>query len=120
MKSLRFNLSAWVRPVRVLLAAFVCALVLFSQAMPAYSSPKSSSPTSGEANLLKIEKEAQEAVLEDPYSLDKTQKKANEGLNEIQGSADLDKMKRPENSQGTQSIEQKVQKALEKVTGEND
>lgn len=118
MKSLRFNLSAWVRPVRVLLAAFVCALVLFSQAMPAYSSPQSS-PTSGEANLLKIEKEAQEAVLDDPYSLEQTQKKANEGLNEIQGTADIDKMKRPENSQGTLSIEQKVQKALEKVTGEN-
>ena len=117
MKSIRLNLSAWLRPVRLLLTACVCALLLFSQTFPAYSATKSS-PTGGEANLTKIEQEAQKAVLKDPYSFKETEEKANEGLNEIQGAADVEKMKRPSNTkEGAESIEEKVQKALEKVEG---
>jgi hypothetical protein len=119
MKSIRLNLPAWLRPVRLLLTACVCALLLFSQVSPAYSGTKSS-PTGGEANLTEIEKEAQKAVLEDPYSREKTQAKANAGLNEIQGAADAQEMKRPSNtSPGAESVEQKVKEALEKVTGKD-
>lgn len=119
MKSIRLNLPAWMRPVRLLLTACVCALLLFSQVMPAYSATQSS-PTSGEANLTKIEEEAQKAVLEDPYSREKTQAKANEGLNEVQGAADAEKQLRPSNTKpGAESVEQKVKEALEKVTGKN-
>lgn len=126
MKSIRFNLSAWVRPVRVLISLCVCALLLFSYASPAYSATKggmtgysgtSSKPKQGEENLLEIEKKSQEAVLSDPYSQEKTMREANKGLNEIQGDADMDKMKRPENTTGVESVEQKVEKALEAVTG---
>ena len=121
MRSIKLKLSA-LRPIRLLLAAFACAFLVFSTALPAYSdTPQPTgiqkSPTQGESNLLDIEKEAQEAVLKDPYSREETQYKANQGLNEVQGAADLDKMKRPENSQGATSVEDKVKNALEKATG---
>jgi hypothetical protein len=108
------------RPLRLLLATCICALLVLSQARPVYSATRGSSPTSGEANLTQIEKEAQKAVLENPYSREKTQAKAKEGLNEIQGAADADKQKRPENTKrGVESVEQKLQKALEKAEGKN-
>ena len=116
MKSFRFQLPAWLRPVRLVLAACVCALLVFTYVTPAYSAP-TSSPKDGEVNLTNIERKSQEAVLKDPLSLKETQTEANKGLNEIQGDADKDKMKRPENTQGVESIEQKVQESLEKVTG---
>lgn len=129
MKSIRFNLSAWVRPVRLVIAAVACAFLVFSYATPAFSSTNNSSPTGisgaqskpsdGEANLLDIELKSQEAVLSKPYSLEETQKEATKGLNEIQGDSDIENMRRPENTQGVDSIEQKIEKALEAVTGKD-
>jgi len=122
MRSVRFNLSA-LRPVRILFAICVSALLVFSQALPAFSAPvnptgSSTAPQQGEAQLRGIEKEAQEAVLDKPYSRKETQKKAQEGLNEIQGAADLNKMSRPENAEAT-SVEDKLKNALESVTGKD-
>lgn len=129
MKSIRFNLSAWVRPVRLVIAAVACAFLVFSYATPAFSATKNSSPTGisgaqskpsdGEANLLDIELKSQEAVLSKPYSLEETQKEATKGLNEIQGDSDIENMRRPDNTPGVDSIEQKIEKALEAVTGKN-
>jgi len=113
MKSICLTLSALVRPVRFFFAACVCALLMFSYVSPAYSA--TSSPTSGEANLLDIERKSQEAVLKDPYDLKETQKESNKGLNEIQGDSDIDKMKRPSNTRGAKSVEQKIETALEKI-----
>jgi len=124
MRSIRFNLSA-LRPVRFLVAVCFCAFLVFSNAFPAYSDPVNitgnpTAPRDGESNLLDIEKAAQEAVLQDPYSREQTQAKANAGLNEIQGTADLDKMSRPENSQGAISVEDKSKNFLEALTGKKD
>ena len=124
MRSVRFNLSA-LRPVRILFAICVCALLVFSQASPAFSDPVNptgspTAPQQGEAQLRGIEKEAQEAVIDKPYSLEKTQKKAQEGSNEIQGAADLDKMSRPETSQDAVSVEDKSKNFLESLTGKKD
>lgn len=124
MRSVRFNLSA-LRPVRILFAICVSALLVFSQALPAFSDPVNptgspTAPQQGEAQLRGIEKEAQEAVLKDPYSRQETQKKAQEGLNEVQGAADLNKMSRPENSQGAISVEDKSKNFLESLTGKKD
>lgn len=121
MHSIKFKLSA-LRPIRFLLVAFTCAFLVLSNAFPAYSDtpqPTSTqkSPAQGESNLLGIEKEAQEAVLKDPYSREETQTKASEGLNEVQGAADIDKLKRPENSQGASSVEEKSESFLERLTG---
>ena len=121
MRSIRLHLSA-LRPVRFLVAACICALLMLSHAVPAYSAPinptgTKTAPQEGEAQLRGIEREAQEAVQKDPYSRQETQAKANKGLNEVQGDADIDKMSRPENSQGASSVADKVKQALEAVEG---
>ncbi len=121
---IRFNMSA-LRPVRFLLAACVCALLLLSNAFPAFADPvnptsNKSSLQQGEANLQSIEKEAQKAVLKDPYSQKETKDKANQGLNEIQGSADFDQMSRSDNSQDAISVEDKSKNFLEAITGKKD
>lgn len=118
MRHLRLNLSALLRPVRFFVAACICALVFVSYALPAYSA--TSSPTSGEENLTGIERKSQDAISgKSPYDFDinKQEKETHPGLNEIQGAADYEKMNRPENSQDVKSIEQKVESALENITG---
>jgi len=67
---------------------------------------------------LGIEREAQEAVLEDPYSRKETQVKTSEGLNEVQGTADL-KMSRPENSDAI-SVEDKSKNFWKHLQVKND
>lgn len=104
------------QPLNRLIRSFVtvcfCALLLISYALPAFA--VTSSPTKGEEKLLGIEKEAQEAVLKNPMSLEETQAKASKGPNEVQGDADLEKMKNPSNTNAT-SFEQQVKKAVSKV-----
>jgi hypothetical protein len=111
MSFITFNFPAK-RLVRTLIAVCFCALMFVSNAFPAFA--VTSSPTKGEDKLLGIEKEAQEVVLKNPMSLEETQKKANEGINEVQGAADSEKMKNPSNTKAT-SFEQQVRKAVTKI-----
>lgn len=116
MQAMRKKLAA-LKPLRFVMIAFTCAVLLFSYAVPAFAA--TSKPTDGEAQLKSIESKSID-VLEagGPYSLEKTQYEANKGLNEVQGDADIDKMKRPENSQSAPpAVEQVVQKNLEKLQG---
>jgi hypothetical protein len=111
MSFISFNFPAK-RLVRSLIAVCFCALMFVSNAFPAFA--VTSSPTKGEDQLLGIEKESQEAVLKKPMSLEETQEKASKGPNEVQGDADIDKMKNPSNTQAT-SFEQQVKKAVSKI-----
>jgi hypothetical protein len=131
MKSIRFNVSALWRSVRLFAAACVCALILFSNALPAYSFPnpfasdkpaQASDPTKGEDKLLGIEEGAQKTAIreQDLLSGKEQLEKANEGpipVNEVQGSADADKMKSPANSEG-ETIEGILKDKLEEATGQ--
>lgn len=131
MKSLRFNVSALWQSMRLFVAGCVCALMLFSNALPAYSLPNPfasdksaktetpSSLTEGEDQLLNIEEGAQKTVnrSQDLLSGKKVTQKSNEGINEVQGAADADKMNRPSNSQG-ETIEGILEDKLEKATGQ--
>jgi hypothetical protein len=132
MKSIRFNLSALGRSVRLFVAGCVCALMLFSNALPAYSLPNPfasdksekteapSSPTKGEDQLLGIEAGGQKVVnrTQDLLSGEEVIQKSNEGrINEVQGAADIEKMKRPSNAQG-ETIEGILQEKLEEATGQ--
>ncbi|MHC5598045.1 MAG: hypothetical protein ACYTXC_19255 [Nostoc sp.] len=106
------------RPVRFLIVAFTCALVLFSNAFPAFAIDSyQSDSTEGTTQLLDIQAKTDKNAKEPPIGLEKTQKETNEGLNEVQGAADIDKQKRPENSQGSTSVEENIRNVLEKVTG---
>ncbi|MEG4799370.1 low temperature-induced protein [Microcoleus sp. ARI1-B5] len=100
------------RLVSSLIAVCFCALMFVSSAFPAFA--VTSSPTKGEDKLLGIEKEAQEVVLKNPMSLEETQEKTSKGPNEVQGDADLEKMKNPSNTNAT-SFEQQVKKAVSKI-----
>lgn len=111
MSFISFNLPVK-RLVRSLIAVCFCALMFVSNAFPAFA--VTSSPTKGEEKLLGIEKEAQEVVLKNPMSLEETQEKASKGPNEVQGDADLDKMKNPSNTKAT-SFEQQVKKTVSKI-----
>ncbi|WP_375498321.1 hypothetical protein [uncultured Nostoc sp.] len=105
-------------PVRFLVVAFTCALLLLSSAFPAFAIDSyQSDPTEATTQLLDIQRKTDEAAKEPPEGLEKTQKEANEGLNEVQGAADIDKQKRPENSQAATSVEENIKNVLDKVTG---
>jgi hypothetical protein len=128
MKSVHFNLSALWRGLRLFVAGCACALILFSNALPAYSlpnpftdrnTPASTNPTEGEDQLLDIEKGAQKTVnrSQDLLSGKEVMEKSNEGINEVQGAADADQMKRPSNSQG-ETIEEILEEKLEEATGQ--
>lgn len=111
MSFISFNLPIK-RLVRTVVAVCFCTLLFVSNAFPALA--VTSSPTKGQEQLLGIEKEAQKAVLKDPMSLEETQEKANKGPNEVQGDADIEKMKNPSNTNAT-SFEQQVKKAVSKI-----
>ncbi|MCC5627967.1 hypothetical protein [Nostoc sphaeroides] len=107
-------------PVRFLVVAFTCALLLLSSAFPAFAIDSyQSEPTEGTTQLLDIQAKTDEAGKAPPIGLKKTQKETSEGLNEVQGAADIDKQKRPENSQAATSVEENIKNVLEKVTGKN-
>ncbi|KAB8331969.1 hypothetical protein SD80_020855 [Scytonema tolypothrichoides VB-61278] len=117
MKNIGFGLSV-LRPVRFLIVAFTCALLIFSYAFPAVAiGTQRSNLEKGETQLLETQKETDKATAKPPLGLKETTEKANEGLNEIQGAADIDKMNRPENSQQATSAEEQVENFLEKITG---
>ncbi|MDZ8186153.1 MAG: hypothetical protein RMX96_15025 [Nostoc sp. ChiSLP02] len=106
------------RPVRFLVVAFTCALVLLSNAFPAFAIDSyQSKPTEGETQLLDIQAQTDEDARKPPAGLEEVQRKSNEGLNEVQGAADFDKQKRPENSQNATSVEESIKNVLDKVTG---
>jgi flagellar motility protein MotE (MotC chaperone) len=112
------SLLSVLRPVRFLVVAFTCALVFFSNAFPAFAIDSyQSDSTEGTTQLLEIQRKTDEAGKEPPQGLKQVQKESNKGLNEVQGAADIDKQKRPENSQGATSVEENIKNVLEKVTG---
>ncbi|MCF2150474.1 hypothetical protein IQ276_029435 [Desmonostoc muscorum LEGE 12446] len=106
------------RPVRFLVVAFTCALLLLSNAFPAFAIDSyQSKSTEGETQLLDIQRKTDEAARKPPAGLEEVQRKSNEGLNEVQGAADFDKQKSPENSQSATSVEESIKNVLDKVTG---
>lgn len=124
MRFIRLNLSA-LRPLRFLVACCISTLLVFSNVLPAFSDPvnptaSGTAPQQGETHLLDIEKQAQEAVIEKPYSRGETQSKAKQGLNEIQGASDVNEMSRPENSQDAISVEDKSKNFLDALIGKKD
>ncbi|MCX7595958.1 MAG: hypothetical protein N2235_19805 [Fischerella sp.] len=107
------------RPMRFLVIAFTCALLLFSNAFPAAAIESyQSNPKEATDQLLETQRQTDEAAKSAPIGLKETQRKTQGGgLNEVQGTADIEKMQRPENSQEATSVEEEVSSFLKKVTG---
>lgn len=117
MKVISLVLSV-LRPVRFLIVAFTCALLFLSSTFPAFAIDSyQSNPKEGTTQLLEIQRKTDKIAKSAPLGLDKVQKESNKGLNEVQGDADIDKQKRPSNSQSSTSSEDNVKTFLDKVTG---
>lgn len=117
--------SSALQVMRGWVIALACALVLFTNAYPALaigSTP--TNPSEGETRLNEILEESQDAVRpENALSSEKVIERANKGLNEVQGDADIHQMNRPDNSRQATSAAEQVQRALgkavDKVTGKD-
>ncbi len=117
MKMINFNLSM-LRPVRFVIVAFTMALLFFSSAWTAAAIGSTKSDvTEATDQLLETQRQTDEIAKSAPPSLKEVQDRSRDGLNEIQGSADIDKMKRPENSKNATTVEDEVNGFLKKVTG---
>lgn len=107
------------RQVLVAVCAFV--LLVFSAIAPVQAA--TNAPRTGEAESAKVMKKMENKgreILEagGPTSLERVQRESR-GLNEVQGAAGAEDMKRPSNSQGT-SVEQRIERALEGLQDNTD
>ncbi|MBW4511458.1 MAG: hypothetical protein KME64_33840 [Scytonematopsis contorta HA4267-MV1] len=106
-----------VRSFRFVIAAALCVTLLFSNAFPAAAiGTNKSAPDEATTQLNNIQKGTDEVAKSDPLSLEETQARTQNGLNEIQGDADKDKMYRPSNSKDARTVEDQVGNLLNKVT----
>jgi hypothetical protein len=118
MKILDFVKSRLRLVARFLVVAFVCAFIFLFNAFPALAiSSYQSQPREGTTQLLETQRQTDTATRVPPIGLKETQEKTKRGLNEVQGDADIEKMKTPENSQSATSVEDEVEGILEKITG---
>jgi len=112
------------RLTQTLAVIFTCTLLLFTNAVPAFAATANttqtkSDPTKGSERLDNVQKKSEEILRHPPLDLKSVQDESNKGLNEVQGAADIQDMNRSSNSQKATSIEEKAEKILEKVTGNN-
>lgn len=101
----------------VVVASLVLFLGVTSQAIAFGNS--SSHPAEGTAQMNNLQETSQRALKDEPRSRSQVQKKAQEGPNEIQGSADADKMYSQKDSSETTSVRKQVEKGLESITPGN-
>jgi hypothetical protein len=121
MKKAGFSLSM-LRPVRFVIVAIACTVLFFSNAFPAVATvgTKASNPKEATTQLLETQKRTDEASAKPPLSAeDQIEATKGGGLNEIQGTADIEKQKRPENSGNATTVEDEVKNLLDKVTGKD-
>ena len=104
--------------LRFVILVSVCALLLVINAVPAMAAGMTSpsKPSDGETQLQKIYDESEKSLNSGLDSMKEVSERAQRGVNEVQGGADLDKMNNPENSQDATTFKEQVKKALEKVT----
>lgn len=104
-------ISTVLKPLRFLFLIFTCTLLIFSSVSPAFAA---SGSTTQEGQAAKVyTKKAQDALNDAPQSLKEVQKRTAGGLNEVQGKAGIDKMKRPSNSQNATTAQDYVERALD-------
>jgi|688.fasta_scaffold1003247_2 hypothetical protein len=118
MKILDFAISRLQLVSRLLFVSFACAFLFLTTTFPALAiSSYQSNPKEGTTQLLETQRQTDKAAKAPPLGLKETQEKTKRGINEVQGDADIDKMKRPENSQSATSVPEEVEGFLEKITG---
>lgn len=111
------NVSAWVRAAKIAAIAFVCATAVFVNTAPAFAfgMKTSADPAEGTVQLDGIYEESEQAIKGQPRGMKEVQKKASEGLNGVQGSANTGKMKSSSDSTGASTVKDDVKDALDSV-----
>lgn len=113
----RHRMAAVLRPIRTLLVAVICAVMLFMNAAPALAiSSQPTDPAKGEPGLQDIFERSEDALKSDDTLTMKVKDAANGGINEVQGAADKNDMYRPETSKKATSAEEQVENVLSKIT----
>lgn len=102
------------RLTRILFAVCICAVLVISQGFPAMAA--NSANNQGEDALKDVQKKSEDVLRTPPRSLEKSKSDAPSGLNLVQGEADKEQMKRPENSNAT-SVEEQIDEGLKKSLG---
>ena len=105
-----------IRPVQFLFAALICTILFVTTIAPAQAGMMSSKskPTDGTTQLNKIDVKAQKTIDKPAMDLAEIEKRSQNGLNEVQGSADKNKMYRSNSSEP--AIGKDIEKALDKIT----
>lgn len=97
---------------KIALVFIVGTFVVLSLSLPAQAAP--SSPTKGEANLNDIQYKTDQLTKQDPLNLKDIQQRTEEGgINEVQGTADKDKMISPKDAKNQTTIEDQIKKILD-------
>lgn len=106
------------KAAKVLFLISVCFMMVISCITPVWAiGTTPSAPHQGEAQLHDIQRKSEE-VLERMPDLEESQRKTSgTGLNSVQGSADLDKLHTPANSQDATTVKQEFENLIDRVTG---
>lgn len=115
MQTVRLS-SLTLNPVRLLIIAFICTLMFFSSVLPAAAIGMGQNK--GEDQLKGIEQKSEEVLKSGPRSLEQTKSEANQGINAVQGGADVNKMKDQGNSQKAKSVEEQIKETVQDIMGD--
>lgn len=103
---------------RFVLMVVVCGLIAFANVNPAIAAQNAPDQITDNLTLPNIQKKAEDAVKGSAYDTNPeytSDNTSNQGLNEIQGTSDFDKMKRSSN-ENTPPVIKQVGKALDKAS----
>lgn len=96
---------------RFVILFMICGAIAFSNNLPAIAANSQANLSKGIEQLPSIQTRAEDITKASPYS---NKAKIGKGLNEVQGTADFDRMKRGANGDTLPAVKQ-VEKALDKV-----
>ncbi len=101
--------------VRFLVVAGLCISLVFSNVVPTLAAGKPfNHAAAGTTQMNQVLDKSEDTLDAPPMSLKEVEKRANEGLNEVQGDADKDKMYKSRDSRP--AIVGDLEKALDKAT----
>ena len=105
------------RSLLAMLSIMVCSIVLVFGLIvaPSLAAKKVDTATQGKAEMPEITSAAEDVAKSPPMSLDTIQARGKDGLNEVQGSADADKMYSSRMDKPGPAIVKDAKKALSKT-----
>jgi hypothetical protein len=109
--------TRFIQSLRNLLILFTCAVFLLANtaSVLALGQTAPTKLTKGEVQLNKILDKSEKTLQNGLPSLSGEETRANQGINGVQGKADMNKMNRPDNSRQAVSIEDQIETGLKKA-----